>query len=98
MSELLTTETLTHGEREYRALEPADLDKIAEEIGEHFGHSSIHSIAFDGLRVGGRRSAAAPELLEALKNVVGFCATGCQEAEMAMDDARAAIAKAEGRS
>jgi hypothetical protein len=40
--------------------------------------------------------AAAPDMLEALKNMVGFCATGCMEAEMAMDDARKAIAKAEG--
>ena len=43
-----------------------------------------------------RLIAAAPELLEALRNMVGFCATTCPEAEMAMDDARKAIAKATG--
>lgn len=42
-----------------------------------------------------RLIAAAPEMLEALKNMVGFCVTQCPEAEMAMDDARKVIAKAE---
>lgn len=51
-----------------------------------------------GSEANARLIAAAPDLLEALKNMVGFCATGCAEAEMAMDDGRKAIAKAEDRS
>lgn len=38
------------GEQEYRTLTPDDMDKLLHEIGEHFGHSSLHCIAFDGLR------------------------------------------------
>lgn len=40
----------THGESEFAKMTAADLDLIGEEIGAHFGYSSVHSIAWDGLR------------------------------------------------
>ena len=40
---------MTQGEIEFAAMKKADLEKIAEEIGAHFGYSSAHAIAFDGL-------------------------------------------------
>jgi hypothetical protein len=42
--------------------------------------------------------AAAPELLDALQNLLGFGINGTIESQMAQDDARAAIAKATGET
>jgi hypothetical protein len=71
----------------------AILDASGEIIGETFARSS-KSVTHDA-RAHAQLFAAAPQLMEALQNVLGFCATNQGfEAQMAIDDARAALAAA----
>lgn len=41
---------MIHMEKVYAELTKEDLDKLGQEIGERFGHSSLHSMAFDMMR------------------------------------------------
>jgi hypothetical protein len=52
-----TEKPRNYGEQEFRLMTEADIAKIAEEIGAHFGHSSLHAIVFD------RLAADAPRAL-----------------------------------
>jgi hypothetical protein len=41
---------LNYGERTFQQMTTEDLDQIGDEICAHFGGSSVHAIAFEGLR------------------------------------------------
>lgn len=92
----ITTDLVSHTPAPWSVRETRSTVSVKSASGETIGSWYAGFASGTVTHANARLIAAAPELLEALKNMVGFCATTCPEAEMAMDDARKAIAKATG--